>query len=443
MQTPLREVKPKNARTKRFLENKAPQVHENPRTALFLKYSSTSEILNLALTDLHSLKRPLGIKFSKKNSIHPFEDPSSLEFFSEKNDASMMVFGSHSKKRPHCLTICRMFDWKVLDMLELLIDPETMRTLSQFKNEKARVGLKPLLSFSGSAFESPTENAYTLAKSLFLDLFKGPDVEKLDVEGLQYIINFSVEEEEDENVKPMIRMRCYLIRTKKAGGNLPKVEVEEMGPRLDFRVGRTKEADVDMLKEAMRKPKGLEVSLNPDNQHATTETNNFTGQDEEEHRNRRHRRQDRSHPHWQAGPQPAADQEDEGPQAQPRRPRRRGRFRRRGRPAQWWREEGSYRLRSCTPAPLHFLLVLRFQRGVGGLCVKRIKCIVLLWGSAWHLSDQDHIHRELLNRNWYTKRRVRDFSPTHQRLSSSSYVHGLYMCFGRAGTASQRETQCF
>ncbi|KAM0714903.1 hypothetical protein Q7P37_009368 [Cladosporium fusiforme] len=258
-QQPLRQIKPKNARTKRFLENKAPQIHENPRTALFLKYTSTSEILNLVLTDLHSLKRPLGIKFSKKNDIHPFENPASLEFFSEKNDASMMVFASHSKKRPHCMTIVRMFDWKVLDMLELLIEPETLRTLSQFKNEKARVGLKPLISFSGSAFESPTENAYTLAKSLFLDLFKGPDVEKVDVEGLQYIMNFSVEEEENDEVKPMIRMRCYLIRTKKAGGSMPKVDVEEMGPRIDFRVGRTKDADVDMKKEAMRKPKSTEA----------------------------------------------------------------------------------------------------------------------------------------------------------------------------------------
>ena len=388
MQQPLREIKPKNARTKRFLENKAPQIHENPRTALFLKYSSTSEILNLALTDLHSLKRPLGVKFSKKNPIHPFEDPSSLEFFSEKNDASMMVFGSHSKKRPHCLTVVRMFDWKVLDMLELLIDPETMRTLSQFKNEKARVGLKPLLSFSGSAFESPTENAYTLAKSLFLDLFKGPDVEKLDVEGLQYIMNFSVEEEEDENVKPVIRMRCYLIRTKKAGGSLPKVEVEEMGPRIDFRVGRTKEADTEMLKDAMRKPKGLEVSFYPYNQYATISTNHFTGQDEEEHRNRHYWRQDRSHPHWQAGPQPAADQEDEGSQAQPRRARRRGCLRWCGRSAQRWRQEGSHRLGL---AGRSFPSVLRFQRGVGGLCVKRIKCIVasgLIM--AWHLSDGNH-----------------------------------------------------
>jgi ribosome production factor 2 len=401
MQQPLREIKPKNARTKRFLENKAPQIHENPRTALFLKYSSTSEVLNLAMTDLHSLKRPLGIKFNKKNVIHPFEDPASLEFFSEKNDASMMVFGSHSKKRPHCMTVVRMFDWKVLDMLELMIEPETMRTLSQFKNEKARVGLKPLISFSGSAFESPTENAYTLAKSVLLDLFKGPDVEKLDVEGLQYIMNFSVEEEEDENVKPMIRMRCYLIKTKKAGGSLPKVEVEEMGPRIDFRVGRTKEADTEMLKEAMRKPKGLEVSLIAYDQYDFTLSNHIAGQDKEEHRNRHHRRQDRPHPHRQAGSQPVADQEDEGSQAQPRRARRRGRVRRRRRPAQRRRQEGSYRLGFMRPdlRSSSFPSVLRFQRGVGGLCVCKQNQMYCCFGNGVAFEHLKLFHGKFTIRN--------------------------------------------
>nr|POF12932.1 ribosome production factor 2 like [Quercus suber] len=253
-------IKPKNARTKRFLDNKAPQLVENPRTTLFLRYTSCSEILHLVLTDLHSLKRPLAVKFTKKNNIHPFEDPTSLEFFAEKNDASLMVYGSHSKKRPHCLTLARMFDFHVLDMLELMVEPETMRTLGQFKNAKAAVGLKPLLSFSGSAFESPGTNAYTLAKSIFLDMFKGPDVSNVDVEGLQYMIHFSVDEEEEQNVKPMIHLRCYLLRTKKQNGStLPQVQLEEMGPRIDFRVGRVKEADPEMLKEAMRKPKGQEA----------------------------------------------------------------------------------------------------------------------------------------------------------------------------------------
>jgi ribosome production factor 2 len=53
--------------------------------------------------------------------IHPFEDASSLEFFAEKQDASLFVVGSHSKKRPNNLTFARTFDHKLLDMLELSV----------------------------------------------------------------------------------------------------------------------------------------------------------------------------------------------------------------------------------------------------------------------------------------------------------------------------------
>lgn len=259
---PIREIKPKNARTKRYLDNKAPQHTENARQTLFLRYTSTSSILNLVSADLSSLKRPLALKFQKKNEIHPFEDASSLEFFSEKNDASLMVYSSHSKKRPHCLTLIRFFGYKVLDMIELMVVEDTMRTMNQFRNAKARVGLKPMLSFSGSAFESPTSNAYTLAKSVLTDMFKGEDIEKVDVEGLQYMMHFSVDEdgEQGEGAKPIIHMRCYLLKTKKvANSSLPKVEVEEMGPRIDFRVGRVKDADPEMWKEAMKRPRTQEV----------------------------------------------------------------------------------------------------------------------------------------------------------------------------------------
>lgn len=290
---------------------------------LFLRYTSCSEITQLAMTDLHSLKRPLAQKFNKKNDIHPFEDPSSLEFFSEKNDTSLMVYGSHSKKRPNCMTLVRLFDHKILDMLELHVEPETFRTLSQFKNTKARVGLKPLVSFSGTAFESPTANAYTLAKSLFLDFFKGEDTNNVDVEGLQYMVHISVAEEVDNQPAPKIQLRCYMIKTKKSGQSLPRVEVEEMGPRIDFRVGRVKEADEDMMKEALKKPKNLEVSRYRHVNLWTAHTNGFTGQDKEEHRDRYYGRQGRPHPLGQAGSQGAADQEDEGSEAQQRRSRRR------------------------------------------------------------------------------------------------------------------------
>jgi len=170
------------------------------------------------------------------------------------------VFGSHSKKRAHCLTLVRCFDGRVLDMLELYLQPESFRTLAQFKNQKCAVGLKPLVLFAGSPFESPTSTAYTLARSLLLDLFRGQEVSSVDVEGLQYLICVCAGEEvEGKEGPPLIQVRVYLIRTRKSGQRLPRVEVEEMGPRMDFRVGRVREAEEGVMKEALRKAKGLEV----------------------------------------------------------------------------------------------------------------------------------------------------------------------------------------
>src|SRR6266511_3687062 len=72
------------------------------------------------------LKRPHAIAFNKKNDIHPFDTNSksiaSLEFWSTKNDTSLFVIGQTTKKRPHGLTFVRMYDGKVLDMIEVGVD---------------------------------------------------------------------------------------------------------------------------------------------------------------------------------------------------------------------------------------------------------------------------------------------------------------------------------
>ena len=248
--------KPRNARSKRALDKKAPKPTENPKTALFLRGTTCSQIVQDALTDLYQLGIPLAKKFTKKNAVHPFEDSASLEFFSEKNDASILVFGSSSKKRPHTITLVRTFAYKVLDMLELYLDPESFRRLNQFKNKKCAVGLKPMLLFAGTPFENPVSDEYTMAKSFFTDFFKGEPADKVDVEGLQYIVSISTRDSVDgEESKPSVHLRVYLIRTKRSGQKLPRVEVEEMGPRMDFRVGRVKEADEETMKEALRRAK--------------------------------------------------------------------------------------------------------------------------------------------------------------------------------------------
>ena len=136
---------------------------------------------------------------------------------------------------------------------------ETARTLQQFKGEKCKIGVKPLLSFSGSQFEDPIPNEYTLAKSIFLDLFRGAETQTVDVEGLQLLISFFVGEEPEEGKKAQIHMRCWRIITRRSGQKVPRVEVEEIGPRIDFKIGRIKEADPGIWKEAMKKVKGTEV----------------------------------------------------------------------------------------------------------------------------------------------------------------------------------------
>lgn len=82
-----------------------------------------------------ALKRPNAISFSKKNAIHPFDatttSTASLEFWSAKNDASLFVVGQTTKKRPHGLTFVRMFDGRVLDMMEVGVD--SWKGMNEFK----------------------------------------------------------------------------------------------------------------------------------------------------------------------------------------------------------------------------------------------------------------------------------------------------------------------
>jgi ribosome production factor 2 len=164
----------------------------------------------------------------------------------------------------------RTFDYKILDMLEFCLDGDSYRSIAQFKNrEKIPIGMRPLMVFSGTAFESPVPNEFTLAKSLLIDFFRGETSDKIDVEGLRYIVSVTADEptttstsssssstvpsnSTDPASKPVLRLRVYAIRTRRSGHKLPRVELEEHGPRMDFRLGRVFRADDALQKEAMK-----------------------------------------------------------------------------------------------------------------------------------------------------------------------------------------------
>lgn len=242
-------IKPKSQRHRRVLEQRAPKIFENDKTALFIRGGNTSNIVTTALQELHMMKKPASILFKKRNISRPFEEASSIEFLTKMNDASLFLFGSHSKKRPHNLVIGRTYDHQVLDMIELGI--EDFKSFKDIRGGKSGIGVKPCLIFNGENFE--TDSELRRLKSLFIDFFRGPVVSNVTLKGLEHVVSFTAVDEK-------ILVRNYKVNLKKSGTRTPRIELQEMGPNFDFIVRRTQLASDDLYKRACRKPKAAKVS---------------------------------------------------------------------------------------------------------------------------------------------------------------------------------------
>lgn len=255
--------KPRNPRTARILKAREPQLIEQPKRILILHGPKCPLPLRTALKTFHSLTRPNSILFHKKNeNIHPFENAESLEFLANKNDCGIVIWGSSNKKRPNCVTLVRIFDSKVLEMCELMLlgtqqeMEKAAATTGNGFHAKLDVGLgmKPMMLFAGSVWADSTTPVFSMLKSMLLDVFKIEETTRIDVEGLQYLLTVAADEP-SEGTSPVIHLRWYRIRTKKSGQKLPRVELDEIGPKFDFRLGRTREADPTAMREAMKQGK--------------------------------------------------------------------------------------------------------------------------------------------------------------------------------------------
>lgn len=91
---PAKLEKPKSKAHQRFLENRDPKLIENDKKCLFLRGGNTSELTTKVMKMLFQFKKQTGVQFHQKNMLRPFEDPSSLEFFSSKNDTGAGVWES-------------------------------------------------------------------------------------------------------------------------------------------------------------------------------------------------------------------------------------------------------------------------------------------------------------------------------------------------------------
>ncbi|PVV05378.1 hypothetical protein BB560_000105 [Smittium megazygosporum] len=266
-------LKAKNARSKRALEKREPKVIENPKTVMLVRGSKTSNIVQQALRDLCALKKPYSISLSKRNELFPFENETPLEFLSLKNDASLFVFGSHSKKRPHSLVFGRIFDHKLFDMFEFHVSH--FQSLLELKGQVCASGTKPLLVFSGMSFNQ--DATFSKLKNLFLDFFNLDNASSVCLSGLQHVISFTVFDsppsqpsDSASSTDPSIStsdspqlslyIRSYFINLEKSGHKEPYVSISPMGPDFNLLLKRYRLPSDDIWKSATRIPKELYFS---------------------------------------------------------------------------------------------------------------------------------------------------------------------------------------
>ena len=247
-----RVVKPRNQRSKRALENREPKALENNKGSLFIRGTNCTQTVLQCMKDLHCLKKPDSDFYSQKNNdIRPFENFNQIEFWSQKHDISLFALGNSNKKRPDNLILGRLYDHKMLDMVEFGVN--NYKSMSEFACEKIPVGTKPCLLFSGSLFE--THDEMKRVKNLLVDFFRGPRVPKIRLQGLEHAIQFTAEE---KNGKNLIYMRSYKIDLRKSGSRVPRIELEEMGPMMDFEIRRTHLADDEYFNTACKKVKNVD-----------------------------------------------------------------------------------------------------------------------------------------------------------------------------------------
>ncbi|KAL6001413.1 hypothetical protein ACLOJK_007147 [Asimina triloba] len=239
---------PKNGRSKREIEKRAPKLVENVKKTLILQGTKTSGVLNSVLTEIYHLKKGGAIKYSRKNeNIRPFEvgGETSLEFFSLKTDCSLFVFGSHSKKRPNNLVLGRTYDHHVYDLVEVGVENfKPMESFSYDKKLAPKVGSKPLLAFIGDGFENVEELKHL--KEVLLDLFRGDVVESFNLAGVDRACVFTA-----VSSNTVFFTHCAL-RLKRSGTTIPRMELVEVGPSMDFVVRRHRLPNDGLRKEAMK-----------------------------------------------------------------------------------------------------------------------------------------------------------------------------------------------
>ena len=102
--------------------------------------------------ELHSKERYQAISRYQQNAVRLFQEQKSIFLLRVK------LTSSHTKKRPHCLTFGRMYEKEILDMFELVVDPNSSflkegQDEMNRKMKKFNFAFKPVFVAVGDVFE--------------------------------------------------------------------------------------------------------------------------------------------------------------------------------------------------------------------------------------------------------------------------------------------------
>ena len=238
MKSPLSKIlhKAKTHKGRRIQSAREPQFHETHKQTLFLRGQNTSPLISQCLFDLYLLKKNNSVKLQRNNKIYPFEDSSYLQQLCVRAQCGLFLLANHSKKRANNLILGRIFDDKILDMVEIGV--ESYRPISDFKTDLISVTSHPIVLFMGPQFEAELSKV----RNLLLDMFRGPVTNKLPLSSIEHTILFTA------NDDTSIHMRVY--RVIREGRNLSGIE--EMGPRISMNIRRHNPPDDKVFRKSLK-----------------------------------------------------------------------------------------------------------------------------------------------------------------------------------------------
>lgn len=133
--------------------------------------------------------------------------------------------------------------------------------------QKATPGNRPLLHFASEQFEANPRLAQV--KSMLLDLFGGGEAsDALCLAGIEHVVSVtlgptphttaaapSTSAAAQPEALPSVHLRVFAVQLLASGVRTPRVELQPHGPSLDLVIRRHTDADPDMLKHALKRPK--------------------------------------------------------------------------------------------------------------------------------------------------------------------------------------------